>query len=113
MRLTVKSYSGRRKFLNLIWVTDQENSMISSINHLRRVCTVLISVSVLLGRLTEEAIILEGTGLCRESSSIDFVRDIITIISPHTKPANTASKWLRFLSQTQEREKPSLITTLH
>lgn len=69
MRLTVKTHSSHHKFLNLIWVTDWENSVISSINHLRRVCTVSISTSVRLGRLTEEAIIAEGTGLCRESAA--------------------------------------------
>lgn len=65
----VKAHSSHHKFLNLIWVTDQENSLISSINHLKRVCTVLINTSVWLGRLTEEAIIAERTGLCRESAA--------------------------------------------
>lgn len=69
MHLQVKAHSSHHKFLNLIWVTDQENSLISPINHLRRVCTVSTSTSVWLGRLTEEAIIAEGTGLCGESAA--------------------------------------------
>lgn len=72
MRHKVKAHSSHQTFLNLIWVTDQENSLISSINHLSRVCPVLISMSVKAG---EEATIAEETGLRRErecSSCIDL-----------------------------------------
>lgn len=41
----------------------------------------------------------------RESSSMDLVGNIITIIPQHTMPAHTGSKWPRiFATNTGERE---------